>query len=753
MRLEASLNFLPSCHLGVVNSWELFGGEVAFMQSTSIGRQRLRFGLFEADLASGELFKHGRLVHVQEKPFCILAMLLERPGEIISREEMQRKLWPEGTFVDFDEGMDTALKKLRQALGDSSQNPIFVETIPRRGYRFIAPVRGAANGRVSNSDQTVAAAEHSYHGKTPEADMAQQALARSRLRRTAILTLASVAVIGAVAILFRSLSPPPVPKVSRIIQLTHSVPLDPYGKITTDGARLFFLEREGDHWNSMQAPVSGGESQPFPAPFHNTRILDISPDMSEFLIAPFTQRSPGLPLWTIPVVGGAPRRLGNIVGDDAAFSPDGARIAYLTQDGIYICSRTGTEVKKLGSFKEPSMDLAWSPDGKLLRFRQVEQKTDNSSLWEVSADGGNLHPLFPGWHQPPVEVGGGWSPDGRYYYFLSSPDGVGSVWVRPEKRRFPYLSRPDPPIRLTSGPMNFYLLVPSHDGRRLYTTSGKSRFELVRQDRRSKQFVTLFKGADIRSASFSPSGDRIAFIGSDWNLWQSRPDGTERVQLTTEFGVGEIRWNPDGTRIVFGAAKSGKISNIYQVRAEGGTIEELLPQDVVHAYPEWSPDGGSIAYTTRGDKSVVPPADGAIYVLDLRTRETTKVSGSDGLQGPRWSPDGKYLAALSENWEKLMLFNSQTRQWKEMAHGNSLSAPTWSPDSKYLYFEDILGPFEPVYRIRPADSRAERVMDFETVLGTGASRCQFVGFAPDGSMMAIVSRGRSDIYELDLDLP
>jgi Tol biopolymer transport system component/DNA-binding winged helix-turn-helix (wHTH) protein len=721
--------------------------------SPSNDRQRLRFGLFEADLASGELYKHGRLIHVQEQPFRILAMLLERPGEVVSREEVQRKLWPEGTYVDFDEGLDTALKKLRQALGDSPQNPVFVETIPKRGYRFIAPVQSAGNGSGSNGDNSVLNLENNQDG-VAVAELAQTPRTRTRFLRNFSVAAISVAGIGAVAILFRWFSPPPVPRISRIVQLTNSGPLDPWGKITTDGPRLFFLEREGDHWNSMQAPVSGGESQPFPAPFHNTRILDISPDMSEFLIAPFTQRSSGLPFWTIPVVGGAPRRIGNIVGDDAVFSPDGTKIAYLTQDGIYICSRAGTDVKKLGSFKDPAMDLAWSPDGKLLRFRQVEQKTDNSSLWEVSADGGNLHPLFPGWHQPPVEVGGGWSPDGRYYFFLSSPDGIGSVWVRPEKRSFPYLSRPAPPIRLTSGPMNFYLVVPSHDGRRLYTTSGHARFELVQLDRHSKQFVTRFKGADVRSASFSQSGEHVAFIGSDWNLWQSRSDGTDRVKLTTEFaGVGEARWNPDGKTIVFGGFKAGGIGDIYQVRAEGGAIEELLPQDVVHTYPDWSPDGRSIAYSTRGDKSVTPPADGAIYILDLGTRETTKVPGSDGLQYPRWSPDGKYLAALSENWEKLMLFNFQTRQWKEMAHGNSLSSLTWSPDAKYLYFEDILGPHEPVYRIRPTDFLAQRVMDFETVLGTGASRCQFVGFGPDGSMMAIVSRGVRDIYELDLELP
>jgi Tol biopolymer transport system component len=100
-----------------------------------------------------------------------------------------------------------------------------------------------------------------------------------------------------------------------------------------------------------------------------------------------------------------------------------------------------------------------------------------------------------------------------------------------------------------------------------------------------------------------------------------------------------------------------------------------------------------------------------------------------------------------------MLFDFRTRQWKEMAHGNSLSALNWSPDSQYLYFEDILELHEPLYRIRSSGGQAERVADFESVLASGALRCQFAGFAPDGSLMAIVNRGSNDIYELDLELP
>src|SRR5262249_5712089 len=99
-----------------------------------------RFGLFEADPDSGELLKQGEHLRLQDQPFRMLILLLERPGEVISREELREKLWPENTFVEFDNGLNVAVKKIRDALGDSAENPRFVETIPRRGYRFIAPV-------------------------------------------------------------------------------------------------------------------------------------------------------------------------------------------------------------------------------------------------------------------------------------------------------------------------------------------------------------------------------------------------------------------------------------------------------------------------------------------------------------------------------------------------------------------------------------------------------------------------------------
>src|SRR5262245_8411068 len=108
-----------------------------------LSKARIRFGLFEVDLPAGVLEREGRKVSLQEQPFQILTLLLERPGEVVTREEVRQKLWPQDTFVDYDAGLNTAIRKLREALGDSADNPRFVETLPRRGYRFIAPVDAA----------------------------------------------------------------------------------------------------------------------------------------------------------------------------------------------------------------------------------------------------------------------------------------------------------------------------------------------------------------------------------------------------------------------------------------------------------------------------------------------------------------------------------------------------------------------------------------------------------------------------------
>lgn len=120
------------------------------MPPATPAKRILRFGIYEADLAAGELRNNGRKIRLQEQPFQILALLLEHPGEVVTREEIQRKLWPSDTFVDFDHGLNTAINKIRTALRDSAINPQFVETLAKRGYRFLAPVQASDTNEAIN---------------------------------------------------------------------------------------------------------------------------------------------------------------------------------------------------------------------------------------------------------------------------------------------------------------------------------------------------------------------------------------------------------------------------------------------------------------------------------------------------------------------------------------------------------------------------------------------------------------------------
>src|SRR6202521_3012821 len=111
------------------------------MKNSTQAGKRIRFGDFEADLRAGDVRQQGHRIRLQEKPFQILALLLERAGDVVTREELRQRLWPADTFVDFDANLNTSLNRLRQALGDSASSPRYIETLARRGYRFIAPVQ------------------------------------------------------------------------------------------------------------------------------------------------------------------------------------------------------------------------------------------------------------------------------------------------------------------------------------------------------------------------------------------------------------------------------------------------------------------------------------------------------------------------------------------------------------------------------------------------------------------------------------
>jgi DNA-binding winged helix-turn-helix (wHTH) protein/Tol biopolymer transport system component len=733
----------------VINCCHLFG--VARAVKATSNRRVVSFGQFRLDLAGERLLKKDLPVRLENQPLQILAALLEHPDEIVSREELCTRLWTDGTYVDFDEGLNTAIKKLRYVLGDSAENPIFIETVPRRGYRFIAPVQKDDQKDDDASDHLQLVLPHSGNGLSlqssvldPSPQSPISAAPPSLKRRwTAGLIIVGLAVTAACYLFYRLVFPPAL-RVTQITRLTNSGHVDPWGGIASDGSRLFFLEREGDHWNNRQVSAAGGESAPFDAPFKNTKTFAVSPDQSEILLVPFSSRDSNRPLWSSPLVGGAPRPVGDIVVDGAVYSPDGTKIAFTNPTGVYVANRDGSDVRQLAGFHAWAID--WSPNGRILRFA-ANAPAPGPHLWQVSSSGRDLHPFLPRWNA----FDGHWTSNGSYYIFSAFKDGGQALWAVRETS-WPLRRQP---MQLTFPPIAFASPLPSRDGRSIYAYGAMSGgIDVVHFDPGTHRFWPVLSGLPVEEVSYSPDRQWMLF-SSGSQLWRSRPDGTARVRLVEDPATPSIhgaRWSKDSKHILFENTDGGLKGAIYLVSVDGGHPQLLLSSDPSTFWPDPSPDGKTVVFAMKGGVGKSSSSEQGLYLFDFDEQRSTLIPGSAGLDRARWSPDGRFLAAVSEDTSVIKLLDLKTHRWSEIAHGTVISFPVWSADS-VLYFQDILAPGEPVYRFQPGAFSPQRAYSFEDILQSGVQRCGFQGFAPEGSLLVQVNRGGGDIYALTVSLP
>lgn len=711
----------------------------------------IRFGLYEADLAARELRRDGSKVKLQDRPFEVLTILVERPGEVVGREEFRQRLWSADTFVDFDSSLNTSINKLRQALSDDAENPRFIATAGRRGYRFIAPITVVPENGFGVSGEKAAAVPTATEAPLPAGSPQE----RRGIRITAIAGMVAIALAaGLLAVRFM---PQPTPKVLNIVRISHNGNLDPWGRITTDGARFFFLERAGGHWNVMQVPASGGEARIFPEPSQNTRLVDTSPDRSEFLSFSFLIRGFDLPLSLTPVVGGPSRPVGNVIADDAVFSPDGRRIFFTKADGIYSCELDGSHVQKLVALPGRSENPRWSRDGRRLRFTLLDEMHDRSSIWEVEANGSNPHPLFANMGFPGEECCGVWSADGRYFFFDSTKDGVRSVWAIRESNSS-WFAPAARPIQLTFGPQGFGTGTADTNGSPLFVWGGAEQHDLVRYGLSTQKVEPYLPDIHAANATVSADGSWAVFP-SGGSIWKSRPDGSQRQCIASGVGtLSALQWSPDGRQIIFGTRQGTEFGKFFIVSSDGGTPTEVSLGNG-HNEPGWSPDGHSILYGKWPEEGGVAYPDSGIYLHDLQSATTTKIPGSEGLMFPLYSPDKRFLIAVTAPYsnnvvpEHVKLFDTRKQVWTEIGVGRIVNPVTWSANSKYVYYQDVLGENEPVFRYAIGGKSPEMVFDFAKLLRAGYIRCAFGGFAPNGDPVAWVSRSDSDLYRLDLDLP
>lgn len=715
------------------------------MEELTAARKVLRFGLFEVDFDAQELRKSGIKIKIQDQPFQILALLLERPGQVITREEIQKRLWAGDTFVDFDLGLNSAVKKLRQALGDESDNPRFVETLYRRGYRFLAPVQGdepAVNAvpvippvtPANGSGRETQAHAQAGHGEAP------LLTAKSAAKRIGLLVLLLCLGVGFLAGYVSR--PRPTPRITGYQQITEDGRQK--REIASDGERLYLAEYESGHSAIGQVSVAGGETSLLQTPFSNPVLGDIAPDASALFVGQFHEMNKSAPLWSLPLPAGAPRRVGDFVVESVAPSPDGKWLIFSDANAVYEASISGGPVRKLFDTKATATHLAVSPDGQRLCFEVVDAHAGTSSIWEADRRGSNLHLVFPD-ERAQHDSAARWTPDGRYLVFQRYREGHENIWVLPERSRW-FHSQPRA-IQLTNGPLDFGYPQPSRDGKKIFAVGAHPRTELMRYDERLG-FKPYLGGLSATDVAFSIDGQWVTYVSVPDNaLWKSRVDGSERVQLTDPGKVRAAlpRWSPDAQRIAFMGRTESTNWRVYLISANGGAFQDLVPSALAGLDPNWTPDGKSIVVSLGSHMGMTGQG---ISIVDLESRNVRNLPGSERLFSPRVSPDGKSIAALSVDSMALLLFDVAAQKWVTLLN-TPVGYPTWSHDGQYLYFDSKYSRDPALSRIHISDRKVERLADLSGIPRFWGQLAEWTGLGPGDSLLLTRDASNEEVYAID----
>jgi Tol biopolymer transport system component len=300
--------------------------------------------------------------------------------------------------------------------------------------------------------------------------------------------------------------------------------------------------------------------------------------------------------------------------------------------------------------------------------------------------------------------------------------------------------------------LHFWFPAPSTDSKRLFVYGGKERGELMRYDLKTRELVPYLSGISAEFLDFSKDGIWVTYVTfPEGILWRSKLDGSQRMQLTSApMSAALPRWSPDGKRIAFMGKVPGRSWKIYIVPFDGGSPEPLTQDERDEMDPTWSSDGNSVVFGESFDSS--QPTH--IYAIDLRTRSVSTLPGSDGLFSPRWSPDGRFIAALGPRASKMMLFDVKAQKWTQLLNAVVGGNHVWSKDSKYVYILDTSSNAEmKLYRVRIADHNLERVEDFMVPEGFAGSIGAWSVLAPDESPLFVRDLTGQEIYALDVDLP
>jgi Tol biopolymer transport system component/DNA-binding winged helix-turn-helix (wHTH) protein len=639
----------------------------------------VRFGAFELDLRAAELRKNGHKIRLQEQPFQILIELLERPGEVVLREELRKKLWPNNTVVEFDHSINAAVKRLRDSLQDSAGTPRYIETVARRGYRFIAPVSQPT--AVNDPDLTSSITPTEVSKPAPE----------KRLRWRAVFAAAAALLIGALGITRwitsqednrTGLPSPPIP-------LTSYPGFERFPSFSPDGTRVAFT------WDEPGKRPS------------NIYMKLIGP--------------------------GEPVRLTSDPGGDfaPAWSPDSRWIAFLrARDGehasVMVMAAVGGQERELTQVEFPVTVvlrhwvyigppfLAWSPDANWLLAIEKTGQLLNNRIVRISIETGEKRAVI----SPPQEVAGigtgdgcrALSPDGKNLAFTRTNSvSLGDIYVVPVS---PDLLPIGQPQRLTQDSKNITGLAWTAGGRSLVfssTRGGKLDLWQVAPVAGSKPVRLAAGGDDPHDIAISRQGHQLVYTRefSDRNIWRMGLSGSETGKASTLISSTRNdalpKYSPDGKQIVFQSDRSGD-DNIWIANEDGSNPRQVtFFKNARAGTPRWSPDGQKIAF----DCNVTGNWD--IYAVSSQGGKPLQVTTNPANDyKPSWSHDGKWIYFASSRTGTDQIWKIPAIGGKEIrVTKNTGPAAFESPDGKSLYVGDLSG----LWKV-PAGGEETRIWDF-----------------------------------------
>lgn len=683
-----------------------------------------------------------------KKDLHVLEVLLTPPQEIHTRTEIFTKVW--GELERGDEVITTAVANIRSiALKGQYRN--LIETIQSRthlkrdgGYRYngsvetsnldvlpdrrskarhrpvpgnVPPPVGPGEAVVDASSQaTTHAIDLNITSVIREMPVAenlasnpsneQRTGAKTRSQEYWLYSLIAVVLLATVAI-WRARSE--ISQHALQIQPILRQSRDIHIPMVTDGTQLYFSECMGNRFRLARVNIQATETEStiLSTTVRNPDLSDISPDGNYLLIREVPRFINDSALfYAQPTDGRPPVLLGGIRGLDGTWSRDGKRIYFSESAKIYVANSDGSNPKIfLDHLAGDPFWLRWSPDGTILRFSLIQGHI--YTIWEkrlidsqprqleLEADGGTSRCC------------GNWNSAGTRYFYQTSVNGVYQIWARqePSGQLIPFKQE----LEDHTGP------TPARTGNVLFIKSENRRAELERIDYTTHAATTILPTVSISMAAVSPDGQLIAYSTFPLrSLYVSRLDGAEKRPLT-DPSVGAVLpvWSPDGSQIAYMTRIHGWWQ-VYIVSAKGGDAKPLLEGDANPiSDPTWSPEGRQVLIG-YGPTIKNRPETMALYVVDLDSRKLgNRIPDSDGLFSPRWSPDGRYIAALSANASKLLLYNSQTG-WRVIVDNAKLGYPNWSADSHTLYVEETREDKNLIKRIHVPDLKIETFADLSS---------------------------------------